>query len=124
VTLTQSGLTKKVLRTTGMQDSNRKHTPAATIPLGTDADGARFCEEWDYASVVGIFGQQLEIKYSVCSASVCKIHPQSKESHGEEVLRICQYLVGIQDQGVTFDPNSDLQLDCCVEADFIRTVET
>jgi hypothetical protein len=53
-TLTQSGLTKKVLRTTGMQDNSRKHTPAATMPLGTDADGTIFCEEWYYASAVGM----------------------------------------------------------------------
>jgi hypothetical protein len=49
VTLAQSGLMMNALRTAGMQDINRKHTPATTLPLGTDADGTRFCEEWDYA---------------------------------------------------------------------------
>jgi hypothetical protein len=54
VTLNQSGLTRKVLRSTGMQDSNRKHTPANTMPLGTDADRELFHEDWDYALVVGM----------------------------------------------------------------------
>jgi hypothetical protein len=120
VTLTQSGLTEKVLRTTGMQDNNRKHTPAATIPLETDADGARFCEEWDYASVVGMFlylssNSRPDIQFTVHQCARFTHNP--RKSHGEVVLRICQYLVGTQDQGLTFDPNSDLQLDCYVDAD-------
>jgi hypothetical protein len=36
-----------------MPDSNRKHTPASTMPLGTDVHGARFYEDWDYTLVDG-----------------------------------------------------------------------
>ena len=54
VTLTQVGLTKKVLKTVGMLDVNNNINPAATITLGTDADGPPFDEPWGYTSVVGM----------------------------------------------------------------------
>ena len=44
VTLTQVGLTKKVLKTVGMLDIDNNINPAATITLGTDADGPPFYE--------------------------------------------------------------------------------
>ena len=37
-----------------MDDSNPMATPALGTPLGTDAKGLPFDEEWDYASVVGM----------------------------------------------------------------------
>ena len=42
VTLTQGGLTKKLPKTVGMLYSNKKITPEATMPLGTDAAGPPF----------------------------------------------------------------------------------
>ena len=44
VTLTQLGLTKKVLKIVGMLDSNNTTPPEATIPLGKDADVTPFNE--------------------------------------------------------------------------------
>jgi hypothetical protein len=41
-----------------------------------------------------------------------------KKSHREAVMRMCQYLIGTQDQGLTFGPNSDLKLNCYVDANF------
>ena len=32
-------------------------------------------------------------------------------------------MIGTQGQGLTFDPNSDINMECCVDADFI-TLET
>ena len=54
VTLTQGGLTKKVLKRVGMLDSNKKTTPAEKIPLGINADGSPLYESWEYACVVGM----------------------------------------------------------------------
>ena len=42
LTLTQGGLTKKVLKTVGMLDSYNNITPTATMSLGTDNDGPPF----------------------------------------------------------------------------------
>ena len=46
VTLTQRGLTKKVLNIVGMLDSNKNITPEETMPLGTYAYGNPFDEPW------------------------------------------------------------------------------
>jgi uncharacterized membrane protein len=82
VTLTQSGLTRKVLRATGMQDSNRKHTPATPIPLGTYADRGVFHEYWDYASVVGM------LMY-LSSKSRPDIQSRASASNGELSSILC-----------------------------------
>ena len=39
-------------------------------------------------------------------------------SHAESVKRIWIYLVVNQRQGLTFYPNSDMNLECYVDADF------
>ena len=44
VALNQLGLTKKVLKTVGMLDSNKRITTEAIFPLGTDSDGPPFDE--------------------------------------------------------------------------------
>ena len=48
VTLNQEGLTKKVLHIVGVLNSYEKTTPAANMPLVTDADGNPFDETWYY----------------------------------------------------------------------------
>ena len=46
VTLAQGGFTKKVMKIVVMLGNNKKTTPAATMPLGTYADGNPFDEPW------------------------------------------------------------------------------
>jgi hypothetical protein len=36
-----------------MQNCNKKSTPVAVAPIGTDASGEPFKEEWSYSQVVG-----------------------------------------------------------------------
>jgi hypothetical protein len=45
---------EKVLKSAGLQDCNRCLTPASTIPVGSDVDGAPFIEDWEYASILGM----------------------------------------------------------------------
>ena len=52
--MTQKELIEKVLKTCGMEQCNTKATPAAQMPLGTNADGRAFKEKWKYVSVVGM----------------------------------------------------------------------
>ena len=40
--MTQKRLIEKVLKTCGMEQCNTKATPAAQMPLGTNADGRAF----------------------------------------------------------------------------------
>ena len=78
-TMMQEGLTEKVLNTTGMQECNRKATPAGTTSLGTDEEGATFKEKWNYASVVGILlylSLKFTYRHSVFCASMSTIYTQ------------------------------------------------
>jgi hypothetical protein len=104
-----------------MHDCNQKHTPAATMSFGTDADGDTFCEDKDYASVVGMLmylssNSRPDIQLTV--HQFARFSHSPRKSHGEAVLRICPYLIRTQGQGLTFNSNSNLELDCYVDADF------
>jgi hypothetical protein len=48
------GLIEKVLKAVGLQDCNRRLTPASTSPVGSDVDGEPFIEDWVYSSIVGM----------------------------------------------------------------------
>ena len=43
----------------------------------------------------------------------------TRRGHDEAVNSICRYLVETQGQGLTFDPNSDMKMDCYMNADFV-----
>ena len=47
-----------------------------------------------------------------------KLYNNPMKTHSEAVNSICSYLVVAQGQGLTFDPNSDMNLYCYVDADF------
>ena len=114
VTLTQGGLTKKVLKKLVMLDSNKKITPAATMLLGSSADGTTFDEPWECASIVVIFmylsrKYKPDIQFAVHQCTRFTHNPN--KSKAESVNTIFRYLVVTQDKGSTFDPNSDMKLD-------------
>jgi hypothetical protein len=119
--MTQKGLVKKVLAATGMSNCNTRGSPALSSPLGTDADGPRRKELWNYASAVGMLmylssNAHPEIQFSVHQCARFTHCPRA--SHEEAVKHICRYLQGVQDNGLTFQPSDSLQLDCYVDADF------
>jgi hypothetical protein len=119
--MTQKGLIKKVLAATGMSNCNTRGSPALSSPLGTDADGSRRKESWNYASAVGMLmylssNAYPEIQFSVHQCARFTHCPRA--SHEEAIKHICRYLQGVQDNGLTFQPSNDLQLDCYVDADF------
>ena len=104
-----------------MLDINKKISPEATMPLGTDADGPPFDEPWEYASIVVMLmylsrNSKPDIQFAVNHCARLTHNPSSINS--EAVKSICRYLVGTQGQGLTFDPNSDMKLNCYVDADF------
>ena len=53
--LTHAGLIDKILDVMGMEESNIKYAPADKVPLHNDLDGAPFCDDWYYCSIVGMF---------------------------------------------------------------------
>ena len=69
---------------------------------------------WEYASVVGMMvyisrKYRPDAQFTVHHCT--RFTHNSRESHYEVVKSICRYLVVTQGQGLTFDPNSDMNLD-------------
>ena len=119
--MSQTGLIKKILKTVDMQDSNSKATPAASVPLGTDANGEIFNENWSYPQVVGMLlylssNSRPDIQFAVHQCA--RFNHCPRKSHGEAIKRICRYLVGTQDKGLLFKPSKKMELDLYVDADF------
>ncbi len=110
MTFLQKGLIKKVLKGTGMQDCNAKPTPACASPIGTDADGPRCKESWDYASVIGMLmylmsNSRPNIQYAVHQCARFTHSPRA--SHEQAILRMCRYLSkGDSRQGVGVQTSS------------------
>jgi hypothetical protein len=57
-----------------------------------------------------------EIQFAVHQCA-CFTHC-ARTSHEGGVKHICRYLQGVKDNGLTFKPSNELQLDCYVDADF------
>ena len=119
--LTRGGLIQKILDATGMTDCNTKGSPSTISLLGTDADGARRKESWNYASIIVMMvylssNAHLEIQFAVHQSAYFTHCPRS--NHEEAVKHICQYLQGVKGRGLTFQPNTNLHLDCYIDADF------
>lgn len=121
ITLRQTGLIDKILKTCNMENCNTKATPCNVEPLGTDANGKRCEAEWDYASVVGMLmylcsNSRPDIQFAVHQCARFTHSPRA--SHEQAILRICRYLKGTREQGMTFKPDPSMQLNCYVDADF------
>ena len=54
ITLTQTGLTDRILRTINMEDYHIEYTPMDNDPTHKDLEGTPCCEKWNYHSVVGM----------------------------------------------------------------------
>ena len=121
ITLSQTGLIKKVIHYTGMQGASSKSSPAAPEPLGSDPDGDPFDEEWSYPAAVGMLlyissNTRPDIQFSV--HQVARFSHAPKKSHGQAIKRIVRYLIETSDKGIIFKPDITQGLDCYVDADF------
>ena len=118
----QNGLTIKILEATKMMDCNTKYTPTKQdAPLGSDLNGKLPKREWNYASVIGMMlylaaNSRPDISFAVHQCA--RFTHNTKASHEEAVLRICQYLKGTINDGMIFKPCKDSTVDCYVDADF------
>jgi hypothetical protein len=122
IELLQPHLIQRIVETVfGKTGCNAKATPALGTPLGTDADGALCCENWDYGSVVGMMmylasNSRPDIAYAVHQCARFTYCP--RHSHEEAVKRIVRYLSGTADKGLIFRPTGKFNVDCYVDADF------
>lgn len=131
--MTQKGLTEKILKVVGMENSNANETPAKEAPLSADDNGKPFREEWDMSSVVGMLMYLVHTRPDIQFAvhQCAKFTHNPKECHANAIRKICRYLAGTKDQGLCFktnptNPNQPLRVDCYVDASFapLRNVES
>ena len=54
VHITQSGLIKKIIKATGMENCNPNKTPAQKVPLGKNEEDVPMTEEFHYRSFAGM----------------------------------------------------------------------
>ena len=118
---TQTGLVDKIIAAAGLLDSNPCDMPTALLPIGRDAEGKGYSEEWHYNSIIGML-QYLQqhtrpdITYAVNQCARFAHDP--KESHAKAVKKIIRYLKGTREKGLIYRPTGELALDCYCDADF------
>jgi hypothetical protein len=114
--LIQEGLIKKVLAATGMSDCSTREFPNLCTPLGTDADGPRRKEQWNYVS-----GMLLYLSSNAHPEIQFAVHQCARFTHCPRVRHeeaVCRYLQRVTKNVLIFKPSADLQLNCYVDADF------
>ena len=123
VTVTQPGLIKKILATTGLEECNPNQAPLSQAGLGADPNGPPSKEPWSYSSVVGMLlylatNTRPDIAFAV--SQVAHFNSAPKQSHAAAVKMIVRYLKGTTAKGTIFKPTGTYKVDCYVDADFAR----
>ena len=121
IKMTQPGLIKKIIETSGMTRCNPKDSPAIQQALGSDEDGPGMTDPWNYRSIVGMLlylsgNTRPDIQFAV--SQVARFSHNPKQSHANAVKRIIQYLQATKDQGCIFNKPSEIKLNLFVDADF------
>ena len=121
LSMTQTGLIKRILIAMDMEDCNLKYTPA-------DVDGDPCIESWDYRSIVGMMlylagSTRPDIAYAV--HQYARISHSPKRSHEIGVNHIARYLKGTQTKGIIMTPDKDnMRIDMFADADFVGLYTT
>eukprot|EP00957_Ditylum_brightwellii_P170615 12986726-Ditylum_brightwellii.AAC.1 len=111
--LTQDGLIKKILETTGHTDCKPNKVPCCCEPLGIDENGESFDEPWSYPFVAGMLlylstNTRIDIAFAV--SQICRFTHKPKKSHGIAIKIICRYLKGTIGKGTIIKPSNKLCL--------------
>lgn len=120
ITLTQQGLIDKIVKAVHLETSNSVCTPTSG-PLGSDPDGDKMLDTWNYRSVVGMLlylstNTRVDIAFAV--SQVARFSHAPKQSHATAVKRIVKYLRATKDQGMILRRSNRLKLELYVDADF------
>ena len=123
VKFTQLGLISKFLECVKMTECSSNAVPCSISPLGTNPKGKPHCEDWDYASAVGMLmylagNAYPEIQYAVHQCARFTHAP--KTTHTTAVKTIACYLKGVleQKQGLHYTITNNIQLDLFCDADY------
>ena len=119
--MTKTGLIKKLLAATGLEECSIVSTPAEIKDLGKNEKGDPHIDKWSYASVLGMLmylasNSWLDIVFAVhhCARFTHCTH----QSHKKEIKRIVQYLQETKEEGFNIRLNEKLQLDLYAYVDF------
>jgi len=120
-TLTQTGLTDRIISTLGLNSANPTWTPTTQESLGSDVDGLAMTDTWNYRSVIGMLlylsnNSRPDIAFAVHQCA--RFSHASKQIHALAIKAIGRYLIRTRDKGLILSPSGDLGVDCYVDADF------
>jgi hypothetical protein len=121
ITMTQTGLIKKIIATAKMENCNPNWVPAAKEALGIDPEGKPMEEDWSYPSIIGMLlylstNMRPDIAFAI--SQVARFNHNPKKSHATAIKMIIQYLVHTSNKGTIAKPTGSLLIDCYVDADF------
>ena len=121
IEMTQKGLIKKIIGSTGLENCHPNWNPASQLCLGSDPTGAYYDGSWSYASIVGMLlylstNTRPDISFAV--SQVARFTSAPKQSHASAVKTIVRYLKRTHDKGLIVVPDGTLNLTCYVDADF------
>jgi hypothetical protein len=122
-TLTQSGLTKRVIEALGLHAdwTGSKETPADVTALPKDTNGTPADPLVQYSSVVGMLlylsgHTRPDIAFAVHQCARYTFQPTHR--HVTALKRIGRYLKGTHDKGLIMRPSKRIHVDCYPDADF------
>jgi hypothetical protein len=121
IKISQKGLTKRIVEALQIEHLRPKQTPAAREALVADKEGEVADGTYSFPSVVGMLQylrshSRPEITFAVSQCARFTQNP--RRSHEVALERIGQYLKCTMEDGLVLAPNSMLDIDCFVDADF------
>jgi len=104
-----------------MDQASTKPAPAACEPLGTDANGEPFDEEWSHPAAAGMLlhissNTRPDVQFAV--HQVARFSHCLKKSHAQAIKRIIRHLIGTREHGIKLEPDLTKGLDCWCDTDF------
>ena len=121
IELIQPGLTTRLLKVLGLEESSTAVTPA-TGPLGRCLDADPFSGSFNFRSAVGMTmylttNTRLDCAFAnhQCARFAAN-HPRAP--HEVALKRLGRYLAGTSTRGLVIRKSTSLNLDCYVDADF------
>jgi hypothetical protein len=120
-TLTQPGLTARIIDALGLTGANPSWTPTTQESLGSGLDDDLSTETWNYRSIVGMLlylsnNTRPDIAFAVHQCARFTHAP--RQIHAAAIKAIARYLIKTHDKGLIMCPSGDLGVDCYVDADF------
>jgi hypothetical protein len=91
ITMTQTGLIKKIIATTKMENCNPNWVPATKEPLGIDPEGKPMEEDWSYPSIIGMLLYLLtntrpDIAFAISQVVRFNHNPKKSHHHQDDCL--------------------------------------